>query len=91
MLCREVPRSVRRIMNLVGALAAAAVAFHAGPVSRPVARPLVTRPTMMAVQEENGLDDEYPWRFDGRLWFRPALVRDTHHARTILPATCAAL
>ena len=24
---------------------------------------------------ENGLDDEYPWRFDGRLWFRPSLVR----------------
>ena len=25
---------------------------------------------MMAVQEENGLDDEYPWRFDGRLCYR---------------------
>lgn len=24
--------------------------------------------------EENGLDSEYPWRFEGRLWFRPALV-----------------
>ena len=30
-----------------------------------------------ATQEEeiNGLDPAYPWRFDGRLWFRPALVR----------------
>jgi len=26
-------------------------------------------------REENGLDSEYPWRFEGRLWFRPALVR----------------
>jgi hypothetical protein len=26
-------------------------------------------------REENGIDDRYPWRFDGRLWFRPALVR----------------
>lgn len=26
--------------------------------------------------EENGVDpDNYPWRFDGRVWFRPALVR----------------
>jgi len=25
--------------------------------------------------EFNGVDDEFPWRFDGRLWFRPALVR----------------
>lgn len=28
-----------------------------------------------AREEENGLDTEYPWRFDGRFWFRPALVR----------------
>lgn len=28
-----------------------------------------------AVGTENGLDDEYPWYFAGRLWFRPALVR----------------
>ena len=25
--------------------------------------------------EENGVDADFPWRFDGRLWFRPALVR----------------
>ena len=25
--------------------------------------------------EVNGIDEEYPYRFDGRLWFRPALVR----------------
>jgi len=25
--------------------------------------------------EENGIDEKYPWRFDGRLWFRPSLVR----------------
>ena len=28
-----------------------------------------------AQREENGVDAAYPWRFDGRLWFRPALVR----------------
>lgn len=26
------------------------------------------------VGEANGLDDEFPYRFDGRLWFRPAIV-----------------
>jgi len=25
--------------------------------------------------EFNGVDDKYPWRFDGRFWFRPALMR----------------
>ena len=28
-----------------------------------------------AASELNGVDGDYPWRFDGRLWFRPALVR----------------
>merc|ERR1719247_683833 len=28
-----------------------------------------------AAQPANGVDDAYPWRFDGRLWFRPAFVR----------------
>ena len=28
-----------------------------------------------ASSELNGVDGDYPWRFDGRLWFRPALVR----------------
>ncbi|KAL9183078.1 hypothetical protein ACHAXT_004865 [Thalassiosira profunda] len=28
-----------------------------------------------AVGERNGLDDEYPWRFEGRFLFRPSLVR----------------
>lgn len=27
------------------------------------------------VGSENGLDESFPWRFEGRLWFRPALVR----------------
>ena len=25
--------------------------------------------------EENGTDEDYPWKFTGRMWFRPALVR----------------
>jgi len=28
-----------------------------------------------AIEEMNGLDADYPWRFEGRLWFRPAFVR----------------
>ena len=28
-----------------------------------------------SASELNGVDDDYPWRFDGRFWFRPALVR----------------
>ena len=27
------------------------------------------------VQDQNGVDDRFPWLFDGRAWFRPALVR----------------
>ena len=26
-------------------------------------------------EEENGVDESYPWRFDGRFWFRPSFVR----------------
>lgn len=26
-------------------------------------------------EEENGIDANYPWRFDGRFWFRPSFVR----------------
>jgi hypothetical protein len=28
-----------------------------------------------STEEENGVDENYPWRFDGRLWFRPSFVR----------------
>ena len=34
-------------------------------------QPTTTKPAAT----ENGLDEEYPWCFTGRLWFRPALVR----------------
>mmetsp|Transcript_66963 Transcript_66963/g.183675 ORF Transcript_66963/g.183675 Transcript_66963/m.183675 type:complete len:186 (-) Transcript_66963:676-1233(-) len=32
-------------------------------------------PRLCSGDERNGLDADYPWRFEGRLWFRPALVR----------------
>jgi hypothetical protein len=28
-----------------------------------------------SASEENGVDDAFPWRFDGRVWFQPALTR----------------
>lgn len=36
----------------------------------PTLTPKATKPST-----ENGLDEEYPWCFTGRLWFRPAIVR----------------
>lgn len=33
------------------------------------------RSAMALPSQRNGVDDEYPWLFRGRLWFRPALVR----------------
>jgi hypothetical protein len=36
---------------------------------------------------ENGLDDEYPWCFTGRLWFRPALVRIPSRSNPSDPVT----
>ena len=37
-------------------------------------KPKLTSKASM-LREENGVDTDYPWRFDGRLWFRPAFVR----------------
>ena len=37
--------------------------------------PPSTVPSKAPSSNENGLDDEFPWCFTGRLWFRPALVR----------------
>jgi hypothetical protein len=55
---------------------ALAVAFHALPMRQMTGGRVVVRAT--APQDElNGLDADYPWRFDGRLWFRPALVRSS--------------
>ena len=34
-------------------------------------------PSVTTVGECNGLDEEYPWRFEGRFIFRPSLVRIT--------------
>jgi len=31
--------------------------------------------TQANTEEENGIDENYPWRFDGRFWFRPSFVR----------------
>uniref|UniRef100_A0A7S0CAZ3 Uncharacterized protein n=1 Tax=Proboscia inermis TaxID=420281 RepID=A0A7S0CAZ3_9STRA len=36
---------------------------------------------------ENGTDDEYPWQFTGRLWFRPALVRTTDTEKMLPPGS----
>ena len=41
----------------------------------------------LAATELNGVSEIYPWRFDGRLWFRPALVR----APTELPGDVSAV
>ena len=34
------------------------------------------------VGERNGLDEDYPWRFEGRFVFRPSLVRITQSSST---------
>jgi len=34
-----------------------------------------TEPKSTSIRNENGLDPNYPWRFEGRFIFRPALVR----------------
>ena len=36
-----------------------------------------TATSVTTVGERNGLDEEYPWRFEGRFIFRPSLVRIT--------------
>ena len=38
---------------------------------------LQSAPSVTTVGERNGLDEEYPWRFEGRFIFRPSLVRIT--------------
>lgn len=43
-----------------------ASAFDLGTLLRPAPK--------ISAATENG-DEDYPWRFEGRLWFRPALVR----------------
>lgn len=52
-------------MALVVLAGTALMAFSAPPLRAPWA----------ATSEENGIDQKYPWRFDGRLWFQPALVK----------------
>lgn len=39
------------------------------------AAPAVAMAAAPVQSEENGIDSNYPYRFDGRLWFNPALVR----------------
>ena len=38
--------------------------------------------TTRTVGERNGLDEEYPWRFEGRFIFRPSMVRTTPSSST---------
>jgi hypothetical protein len=38
--------------------------------------------SIRSVGERNGLDEEYPWRFEGRFVFRPSLVRITPSSST---------
>ena len=56
---------------MAGLLLVAASSLSFSP---PVSLAALFRPPGASIGEENGLDDQYPWRFDGRLWFRPALV-----------------
>mmetsp|Transcript_13518 Transcript_13518/g.29388 ORF Transcript_13518/g.29388 Transcript_13518/m.29388 type:complete len:323 (+) Transcript_13518:84-1052(+) len=42
--------------------------------------PSLTAPTK-TIGERNGLDPEYPWRFEGRFIFRPSLVRVSSDAQ----------
>ncbi len=52
----------------------ASIALHA--FNLPSLFPWVAPPTTeKTVGERNGLDIEYPWRFEGRFIFRPSLVR----------------
>jgi len=47
--------------------------------------------TTRTVGERNGLDEEYPWRFEGRFIFRPSLVRITPSTSLPLSANLLSL
>ena len=56
------------------ALSGSSISALRAPVTARAA-PAVATTAAPAQSEENGVDEKYPYRFDGRLWFNPSLVR----------------
>ena len=59
---------------MLAALLGGSVAFSTPPTFTNPFASLFAAAAPDTSKEENGLDEQYPWRFDGRFWFRPAIV-----------------
>eukprot|EP00970_Alexandrium_tamarense_P004102 scaffold693_cov200-Alexandrium_tamarense.AAC.104 len=62
-------------------------AFQWPTLDFPWATPDTTKQTGIIIGERNGIDPNYPWRFEGRFIFRPSLVRVPSDRERLPPNT----
>ena len=69
------------------ALLPAAVAFSPGTILQQLTGNSASKNTSNKNKQwpENGRDENYPWCFTGRLWFRPALVNINDESNSLRP------